>query len=187
MVSGRLGDRASPPHLVRPSGGSDSLDWQRASRQRAHVFNRGYEETSGNRTPRWARVDECAWTGVQTAGETCRRLATMYETEATPTGIAPDARGFRYVSRASRLRASVASNSSLVIRTTLLRKPAATFAWTTGFDAVGSIRATTDSIGTAGSHTSTSDSNTPLGESPGCASASEGVHSWTRSQPQRDR
>jgi hypothetical protein len=46
-------------------------------------------------------------------------------------------------------------------------KPAAAFAWTSGFDAVGSIRCTTDVIGTAGSHSSTWDSTTPLGESPG--------------------
>jgi hypothetical protein len=46
-------------------------------------------------------------------------------------------------------------------------KPAAAFAWTSGFDAVRSIRCTTASIGTAGSHSSTSDSNAPLGESPG--------------------
>jgi hypothetical protein len=64
-------------------------------------------------------------------------------------------RGFGYVPRASRLRASAVSYSSPVIRTTLIRKPAAAFAWTSGFDAVGSIRCTTVSIGTAGSHSST--------------------------------
>ena len=42
------------------------------------------------------------------------------------------------------------STSTPVIRTTPIRKPAAVFARTRGFDAVGSIRATTDPIGTAG-------------------------------------
>lgn len=51
--------------------------------------------------------------------------------------------------------------------------------WTIGFDAVGSIFCTTESIGTPGSHSSTSDSNTPLRESPGYASASDVVQSWT--------
>jgi hypothetical protein len=64
-------------------------------------------------------------------------------------------KGFGYVPRASRLSATVAPYSSSVIRTTAYRKPAAAFAWTSGFDAVGSIRCTTVSIGTAGSHSST--------------------------------
>src|SRR4051794_8015034 len=84
---------------------------------------------------------------------------------------------FRYAPRASRLRATAFSYSPPVIRTTLLRKPAAAFAWTSGFDAVGSIRGTTASMGTAGSHSSTSESNTPLDESPRYASASDGVQS----------
>jgi hypothetical protein len=55
----------------------------------------------------------------------------------------------------------------IAIRTTASRKPATAFAWTSGFDPVGSIRCTAVSIGTAGSHSSTCDSHTPLGDSPG--------------------